>query len=227
MQTLKNNSQIPAPVLRVWQNREKIELEAAAVFSTLAKDLVEIRGENDPVAILARDASTDELRHAQLCRDILEIKEKPRPLDFNVQLGPLHLTSQQRVIYACLAMSCITETLSTALLFEMQRKAQHKIIRKTVREILKDEINHSRIGWAELARSTGNQDLQWLKKYIPRMIQEALRSEIRPMLSFAEGKEDYSEWGVLTPSKSKELMSDTISSVVLPGLKNFGIDINL
>jgi len=85
---------IPDTVFRVWRNREKIELEAADLFESLAEDLCELRGDSDNIASLAKAAAQDERRHAVLCRNILDCEVSPRsPLKpaLGVPVGPQDL----------------------------------------------------------------------------------------------------------------------------------------
>lgn len=217
---------LPAAVSRIWKNREAVEAEAELVFHQLASDLHSVWGEGDAVAALALQAADEERHHGVLCRKILGVPEDSyTPPDYRIQLGPSHLSRQQRLVYSAMAMSCITETLSTALLLEMKNLARPGLIKDTVHTILSDEVRHARIGWAEISRNQG--DLKWLEPYIPDMLQEALESEVRPMLSAEEGAEDYSEFGVLPPKMAQELMQTTVNDVIVPALKQFDIQVNV
>ena len=139
-------------------------------------------------------------------------------------LGPGHLNREQKLLYACVALSCVTETLSTALLVEMQERAAPGMIKATVHEILTDEINHSRIGWAELSRHTRSRDLSWISALLPGMLGEAMQTDVQPMLSADEGELDLSEWGILTPKHAQKIVKEAIQVVIIPGLEQNGID---
>ena len=216
----------PDAVFRVWCHRERIELEAAALFTRMANGLARIYGNADEIAALSREAGADELRHADRCRQILTYAPRvyPRAVPFSdSELGPLTLSPVDQVLYACVAVGCVTETLSTALLVQMHKVAAPGLIRDTVHEILSDEVNHSRIGWAELARAAQTRDISWLGDLVPAMIRAALSGDVDPMLSSAEGKQDLSEFGILPPVQAQNLMRLTIANIVLPGLAKYGV----
>jgi hypothetical protein len=213
----------PDAVFRIWNNRLKIELEAAHLFSQMAHDLRLLYGADDSVAKMSEAASSDERRHAVRCQEIVNFSRVPLVLKtpiYHSQMGPAtHV--QDRLSYACVAVGCVTETLSTALLIEMRKRAAPGIIHNTISEILIDEIDHSRIGWAELARVAKSRDVSWLSQHIPAMINEALQTDVRPILNKTE--KDLSEWGILPPTDARAIMTQTLQEVIAPGLCEYGI----
>jgi hypothetical protein len=233
--TLKALAEAPDSVFRIWSLRQRIEIEAAGLFAQLGRDLTTLRGPDDEVKKMAEAASRDEYQHADLCQAILDegthsyntvvtrANLNSAPPNQATYLGPLDATLENRVLYTCVALGCVTETLSTALLTDMRDKAETGIIKDTVHKILVDEISHSRIGWAELARASEERNLSWLAQFIPDMIGEALNTDIGPMLSREEKHLDLSRWGILSPARAHDLMNDTVNTVIRPGLKHFGI----
>lgn len=219
-----NLSHAPAEVFQIWRNRESIEIEATVIFKQLGHDLQALYGKDDLTALLSLKSSDDELRHAKMCQEILSYDHNREYSalipDFKVQFGPQYLTDKQRVLYMSLGVCCITETLSTALLIEMHERAFSGIIRETIREILVDEVDHARIGWAELNRQSHSEDISWLKEYLPTLVKEAFSSDIAPML---KPNQDLSIWGILSPNDAKPIMEATLEKVIYPGLKKFGI----
>ena len=225
----------PDIVFRVWNFRLKIELEAARLFKNLSNDLKSLYGDNDPVAQLAKKAADDEIEHAKFCREILshgptEYQREPKPENFHISPEPAtttdsatELSLDKKVLYTAIAMGCVTESLSSALLLEMQNRAEKKVIYNIVHQIFTDEIDHSRIGWAELARQKqAGKDLKWIQPLIKNMIQEAYNNDVAPMLSNDEAKIDLSPWGVINEHQASDLMKSTIEKVIYPGLKSFG-----
>lgn len=215
---------VPDAVYRVWRYRDRVELEAADLFGRLASEIRALRGPSDEVAALSQRAAEDEKRHSVLCRRILS--HSPIPVEtlepnLGLSLGPKGLSREGGVLYAAVAMGCVTETLSAALLVNMQPKAGPALFRNTVHDILVDEIRHSRLGWAELARAASETEVSWLSAHIPGMIRDAIRSDIKPMVPKAEI--DLSHWGVLPYSVARPLMEQTVNEVILPGLAKFGI----
>jgi len=212
----------PKRVAQIWAYRERIEIEAAAMFGQMAEDLLETQG-RDAVTQMAEAASTDERRHAVLCRNIInefDPRLTPHAPRAEVSMGPAGLTISQRALYSCVAASCVTETLSTALLIEMRNWAGPKIIRETIAEILEDEISHSRLGWAQLAQVARQVNVAWLGDYLSQMIDAALVGDIRPMVS---PQPDLSRWGILGAEPARRIMHETLQTVILPGLAQHGI----
>jgi hypothetical protein len=220
-------SDAPDAVFRVWRYRLRIEFEASALFDFLSEDLKRLYGPVDLGASFAKTAADDELRHAERCRQILAHAQAPLPeltpsaVDY---LGPRAASLQDRVLYTSVAIGCVTETLSTALLVEMHKRADPGLIKNTIHEILTDEVNHGRVGWAELSRQSLQRDVSWLHSFISPMIQEALTSDVKPMLTPATTTfQDLSRWGILPRSEALAIMEDTIEQVILPGLQHYGI----
>lgn len=213
-------------VFRIWNNRKRIEIEAAVLFGRLSQDISVLRGPADEVSQLAAAASADEFRHAEFCQQILDLNPTPlAPLEPNhADLGPSNMNRRDRVLYACVAMGCVTETLSTALLGAMRERAAPGLIKDIVHKILTDEVNHSRIGWAELALAARSRDIAWLAKSIPGMIHGALVSDVAPMLNSREAQINLSEWGILPPAEAHVIITEALNEVVIPGLQHFGID---
>lgn len=216
----------PEEVFRIWHYREKIEVEAAQVFFDLGKNMASLWGLHDPVAALAFQAQEDELRHQRLCRDILdhsEISFEHVRLQSDTILGIPGQSLEDRVLYAAVAMGCITETLSTALLMTMYKRAQPDIIKKTVHSILKDEVNHARIGWAELSRASARRDISWLSAHTETMLATALATDINPMVKTKNNDLDLSAYGILNHQEAQAIMKEAIEGTIIPGLEKYGL----
>lgn len=216
----------PDAVFRVWRQRLKIEFEAAAAFRALARDLLSLYGENDPVAKLSREAAEDEIRHADLCRRILThgpAHNFQGDTLAELRLGPERKIVARQALYNAVAMGCVTESLSTALLIEMKKRAARGMIYDTVHEIAVDEVKHSRIGWAQLARAAGEGDIQWLGSHVTKMIQVALNEEIDPLVVDRGFTPNLSEWGILPRAEALGIMRDVVEEVIRPGLQHFGL----
>lgn len=209
----------------VWQHREKIEREAAAQFRLLAHDLREAKV---PAALvsLANRAAGEETDHATLCRCIVDHLAPglavlpPMPV---VALGPVDLPLARRALFASVALSCVTETLSTALLLEMLRLASDPLVEATVRRILRDEISHSRLGWAHLAWIAERDDVSWLTPHLPGMLRAALVVDVshRPLGDDAHHGDAH---GVLSASRIRAIAAAAITDVVIPGMARYGVD---
>ena len=107
-----------AAAARVWRYRYEMELEAAERFRRLAGELASV-GTSEAVVGMARRASNDELRHAARCLDLVVHfggKAGSPQLRDARRVAPRALDERERLLYEVVALSCVTETLSTALL---------------------------------------------------------------------------------------------------------------
>ncbi|MBI1861729.1 MAG: ferritin-like domain-containing protein [Deltaproteobacteria bacterium] len=209
----------PDGVFTVWRRRERVEWEAAHLFEALGQTISRLRGKDDPVSSLSLRAASDERRHAALCQEILSHRSahhtQHAPSGDGL-LGPTNLSLDKRVLYTAVAMGCVTETLSTALLLQIQRRAKSPLIKRVVHEILEDEILHGRIGWAELAHARLKGSVNWLAPHLADMIATAIQEEAKP---FSKGP-DLSEWGILPRADALAIMRETVASVIEPGLRS-------
>jgi hypothetical protein len=214
---------------RVWRHREQVEREAAAQFAQLADDL---RASAVPAHLvaLAQSAAEDEAAHAILCRCLVDHigaghpplpPLPPRPV---VVLGPPGLSVNRRALYASVALSCVTETFSTALLLEMQRLATDDRVAQTVHRILRDEVQHSRLGWAHLAWAAERGDVSWLGPYLGDMVNASVGSDLPLELLRDESGHPGDGSGVLSAARIQDVVTAALEQVVVPGFARYGLD---
>lgn len=209
-----------ARAAEVWRIRERTEHEAAALFRALASDM---RGSDAPRALaeMAARCADDEIDHARRCRAIvaaLSPELEPLAPDPHPTLACPSAEPADRAAYAAVAIGCITESLSTALLIEMRSHARVPPIPETVRAILVDEVRHSRVGWAYLAFAAERRDLGWLAAHVPAMLDAALPDE-----GATAPTAGLPEYGILSSGRAAEICAATIESTILPGLARFGV----
>ncbi len=209
-------------VARVWRARECIEREAATLFAMVADNL-QACGEPQALVDMARTAAEDELDHAERCRSIVQRFApnqlpplEPRPAQ---RLGPSTLSARDRALYETVAVGCITESLSCGLLMAMRQRAEDELVAETIQHILKDEVQHSRLGWAHIAHAAKARDISWLAPHVAPMLRTALRSDVVPMCTDVRAPGS----GVLTHEESRIVVGETIRKVILPGLAMHGI----
>jgi len=158
-----------------WAQRAQAELGAEARFKILARNLADV-GAPDAIVALARKAQSDEERHAKMCRDVAVQYGHPSGFE-KTHEGPTNIKKEWLACESdvdCLLsevtlMCCITETINASLLNTIYGSSGRGEIRKTIQEILKDEVKHSHIGWAYLSTESQKRDCSFLRKYIPQM----------------------------------------------------------
>ncbi|MEM7179866.1 MAG: ferritin-like domain-containing protein [Spirochaetota bacterium] len=211
-------------IAKIWLYREKVEFEVSFLFAKLHEQLNELEAPPFLLDLVAK-AKDDELEHAAMCRRIvvsLNPALQALPLDLReLQMPTADWSSNQKALYTSVALSCITETFSTALLLEMRKHSRNILVKQTIRKILKDEIEHSRIGWAHLAwANSQQQELAWLGDWIPGMVQASLQGK---STLYAKISEEHETFGILMIERSQRLIHKTFCEVIAPGLQLYGI----
>lgn len=212
-------------VARAWRVRERVEREAARLFAGLAVEL-DTAGVDRTLVRLADQAARDELEHATRCRRICDAREPglaPLALGPPIRLGPADLSPRRRLLYEAVAISCVTETMSVALLGAMRDVVTEEQIAETVRHILADEVSHARLGWAVLAAEAKRTGVAWLEPHLPGMIRAAVHEESSALPAEPGSAGDLSQYGVLTRVRVDEVVRETLDQVILPGLRSLGI----
>ena len=219
------DAHITAKAGALWSLRAHAELEAAARFRRLAA-LLRDTGARNVVVDMARAAADDELRHHARCRALAQRFGAAVSSSTEPTAAPLRTngcTPAEQVLYEAIAMGCVTETLSTALLLEMRTAATDDEVRDTVDEILRDEVEHARLGWAHVAAEVSRRDLAYLGPRLPAMLAHTVRAEI-----FLEHDDvdagPLAGLGALPRSRRCALFVQCMRDVVLPGLALHGID---
>jgi hypothetical protein len=213
-------------VAEAWTFRWQVELDAALRFARLAERLGEL-GEPESMVALARRAAEDEQRHAGLCEALAReygqavLPEAPTAIS---EVAPARLTLRERVLYELVAACCITETESTAVLTTLLVPDGSPRVRTVLRDILRDEVVHSRLGWAHLSRAHAEGAVAFLGRYIPAMLEGGTSLRLFAPGSPEEESPELLRHGVLPHTRKREVFVQTLHEVVLPGLERFGVD---
>jgi len=138
----------------VWLARAQSERRVADAFVVIRSSLAEL-GADASIARLAERAVGDEHRHAEIARVVASRfagreLEPPERLELVV---PEHAgaSGALRATLHVVGHCAINETLASAFLELTRAQSQPGLARAAVRELLSDEIDHARIGWAHLA----------------------------------------------------------------------------
>lgn len=141
----------------IWIARAASELRVATSFEIITGALRSVRADASLVSLAERGVD-DEHRHHQLCLLVASrLKgaevEPPAPLP---HATPRHPGAQERLLPSLhvLGHCVMNETFASAFLEASLAAAQGPVTQAAVRELLSDEIDHARIGWAYLASTT-------------------------------------------------------------------------
>jgi hypothetical protein len=156
----------------VWHGRAESELRASGSFEHVAGELVAAAAPPDLIA-LARRAVADELRHSTICWRVASAfaaTTLPAPRKLPVQIPALAGASERlRRILHVIGMSCLNETTGSAFLELCRDGARGPLVCSALHELLTDEIDHARLGWAFVATldaSTRAEVAGWLPTLI-------------------------------------------------------------
>ena len=221
-----------ADARRVWTRRMVNEHQSAAVFSQLLPQLIEAEAPLDWKTSVLR-MSMDELRHGGLCGGVVEalggdpaaeIDLSPRPL-------PRHpgCTPAERLMRNALFIGCLSETVAVALTTEERERTSEPLVRRVIDQIVADESLHARFGWAvvqelapELDAAARARTDAWLRtafRYFESMEMTEIPACPPPSDELvAEGQ----SLGVCENLETRELVYETLSEVVIPGLEAAG-----
>ena len=201
-----------------WAFRARSEREATLRFTRLAEELTEVGAEAVVVA-MAHEAAADEARHAIDCSEVAKLygvpgDDPPGPVH---RAGPPHLSQRDRVLYEIVAFACITETMNVSLLTGVMETATVPAVRDAAKRIVKDEVQHSRLGWAHLSAEAAKGRGGFLGECLPLMLGVAVEDVLFAADTAPENPALLAH-GELPLRSLRGLFVSTLEEVVLPGL---------
>jgi hypothetical protein len=208
-----------------WERRSTAELRVASAFAVIAEQL--FVGGADPVVLdICARAVSDEVRHARICQALAE-----RYLGKSVAWptpGPIPLPPHERAepelrptLYVT-GMCCINETIASAWLEASFKTATAPIARAALRELMADDVHHSRLGWAHLTSTYVTAETRAkVAGWLPRLLDCTVVPWLRDMEGSGAGVPAH---GVPSEETSRRVVCETVEHVVLPGLEAVGVD---
>jgi hypothetical protein len=138
----------------IWLSRAAMERRVADSFAVIAEALRRRRAP-PPLIELAERAIDDEYRHAELSRVVASRfagRELASPARLELEVPAHHGASPElRDTLHVVGQCILNETTATAFLETCKAHATGALARHALRELLSDEVDHGRIGWAHLA----------------------------------------------------------------------------
>ena len=213
-----------AQLVAVWIGRAASERRVADAFETIHGALQSARTDSSLRGLAAR-AVDDELRHAELCRVVASRYagrelDPPAPLTLVVPAhrgAPARLVATLHVLGHC----AMNETFASAFLEASfaYADADAALARAALREILSDEIDHARIGWAHLAQLGDHQRAEvapWIGSLVYanlKMWRDTPRASVtHPMLQ---------RHGAPGAQVIESALIGAVRELILPGLARF------
>lgn len=221
---------VPSGIRRIaaeaWAFRWQVEREAEVRFARLSRQLSEI-GAPELLAALAQRSSADERRHAVLCFDLAKEYgyEGGQEAEVRVpEIAPRGLSLRRKVLYELVATCCITETESMSVLTTLIRSARARRMKQALQEIARDEVSHSKLGWAHLAHEQSTGDVHFLGPLIPDMLGGTVSDSFFERAAEELEDPELLQHGVLPHSTKQSIFIQTLKEIVFPGLDSLGVD---
>src|SRR5690606_23738203 len=126
-----------------------------------------------------------------------------------------------RVTYELVAFCCLTESINAALLTRSFAETSEPDSKAAVREILADEVQHARLGWAYLAHES---DRAWLAEHFARMLAATVPEELRDPRIQPDPSPALRAHGVFARAELREILIECVDGVITPGLALLGVD---
>jgi hypothetical protein len=206
----------------IWTKRSLAESEATARFAAYA-DRMKALGAPSTFEEETRRASADEKRHLELCLGMTRrfgVDELALPRKDFSPLGP---DSAEQLFSDVVATCCFSETINVALLSTTLQFAKDPEIREVTRELLSDEVRHSRLGWAYLAWGRAQGLGASLAEGLPRMLATVSGPDLFADEPARENDASYRFLGDARMSERLQLFYTTVEQVILRGLQEQGI----
>jgi hypothetical protein len=217
-----------------WAARMKQEHLAVGAFAMLVTELA-AEGCDPVVLSLLTRASSDEVRHTEICRKMAVglLGEAKVPQRFRgVPSIPKHAgaMAESRNLCHVVEMCCLSETFTGVFLTEMLSRmppgSSGGTPRMAVESLLEDEIDHGRVGWAFLAARARDKRLTGLAEALPAMLDRTMGWVIDWSRSKPEAdKPELEAVGYLGSSTSEAIFQRTLRDVILPGLEACAVDV--
>ncbi|MBA3465406.1 MAG: ferritin-like domain-containing protein [Deltaproteobacteria bacterium] len=217
-----------ASAIEEWRGRMVNEHVSARVFAQLIPQMMRA-GIEPTVQAKVADMVAQELRHGRLCAGVVEAlggtatASQPELADV-----PMHEDADpiEGVLRNVLAISCLEETVAVALLEVNRQLSGPQPIRAVVTEILRDEVNHSKLGWQLADELLPRVDLATrdrLSEYlVPAFRQLLLRHWIPDAIDLG-ARLAVPAIGVDDARAASRLSLDVIARVIVPGLEAHGL----
>jgi hypothetical protein len=185
------------------------------------RDALEKLGQPAELVELAERAIDDELRHAQLWQlgarrfalDGQGTAEHWPPFVPHYD-APDELRYRLYVVAECV----LNETTASTFLQTCLRQARGPLAVAVLRELLSDEIDHGRIGWAFLARLSGAQRDE-LQPWLVPMLRAHWNEWTRALYDVPDS---YAAHGIPSKADTGAAIVASLRDVIFPGLKEQG-----
>lgn len=216
-----------APDVRyVWTTQVAAEYAASARSAQLVHWLTVLAVSPDSIA-RAQRVSADELAHAELSREILELAGgEPIVAMTEDQLWiPDDPTAalEHRALAATARLFGCTESCAEVVFEELLRDTREPRVVDVLERLLKDERFHRVFGWdllEELLERTGEEGRAWLRARTGGYVEWIVRAY---QWAPAPCPPEKAAWGLMAPQRYGEVVERCATSRIIPGFQRLGV----
>ena len=209
-----------------WQMRMVSEHCSARVFAALLEQLMVANVK--PAHIRQVSAMIDqELQHAELCARVVAGLGGSAVVDIpELPLVPRHDTASaiEAALRNVISISCCSETVAVSLVGTERELAATPELRRTLSQILSDEVKHARFGWtllAELAPHLDRATRHGINDYLAPCFAHQIDFHA-PFLKMGSASDEAMGVGAPDGATNWAIFVETIERVTVPGLEHHG-----
>lgn len=209
---------------RIWFTQASTEARVADSFAVVHRSLAALGADRGLVSIAER-AIDDEHRHAELCLEMARryannpaLPAVPE-LPFEHPLHPAALDERERQMLWVMGQCAFNETFASAYLSLSRDVAESPLAKAAISELLSDEIDHARIGWAYLSTCTAAQ-----RERLAHWAHALAVSNLREWRLLELNRDvDLGPFGVPEAGAIEAALLDVLGEVIVPGLERSGV----
>lgn len=206
----------------VWLARAATERRVADSFVVIRDALKELRTDASLVSLADR-AVDDEFRHAEICRFVASRYvgsdlAPPPALELTI---PRHRGASRELTLELwvIGQSCMNETIASAFLEAAVASSNAPMAKGALRELLSDEIDHARLGWAFLATLPASHH-EAITPWMFGMLRENLKLWRDSPRSYPM-TDELANQGAPREEVVEDALLTAVRELVLPGLERF------
>lgn len=216
-------------VCGTWLGRMVNEHASAPVFSGLARQIRDA-GLSEALARECEAFAEEELRHGVLCGAVVESAggEAIAPRAAR-DAFPRHEDASpvEALLRNLISVSCLSETAAVALIGAERLRMVDGPLHELVTRIYADEVGHARFGWslsAELLSRADCATRERLSAYLAIAFARFEEHELAYLPLGYRAPEGGETFGLCSGREARELLYETVHTVMLPGLTAMGLE---
>jgi hypothetical protein len=213
---------------QAWLGRSASEAGAAENFRLIVRSLREA-GADAALVEMAERSIADELEHAELCRQVASrylAREAPLPEARKARYPTFDGASPELVALLHLVLNCcFNETSATAYLGLCLSQAHGPLVHAALREMLSDDIDHARLGWAVLSSTLAANPA--LAPVLSGYVLPLTKMNFRTWRVGETPMHEEPAHGCPTGAEVARSIVESMDELVLPGLERAGLDVTV